>query len=165
VKIYCKFSISDMIESQGSFTTRVKPIFDKPSSSLKSDIFVVMPFKQEMRPVYEGHIRNVCQSMDLSSTRASDFFGANEIMHDIWSAIFLCRCVIADCTDRNPNVFYEMGIAHTLGRPVILITQREQDVPFDIRHIRFIKYNYTPRGMKELESDLKSMLLTQLGSA
>jgi hypothetical protein len=55
-----------------------------------------------------------------------------------------------------------MGIAHTLGKPVVLITQREEDVPFDIRHIRFNKYEYTPRGMKELESFLKSMLVAEL---
>jgi hypothetical protein len=46
------------------------------------------------------------------------------------------RVVICDCTGRNPNVFYEIGIAHTLGREVILITQNPEDIPFDLRHLR-----------------------------
>ena len=84
-------------------------------------------------------------------------------MGDIWSAIFLAYCIIADCTGRNPNVFYEMGIAHTIGKRIILITQDEEDVPFDIRAIRFIKYEFTPRGMKQLERKLTATLL-KLGS-
>lgn len=49
-----------------------------------------------------------------------------------------------------------MGIAHVIGKPVILIAQKEEDVPFDIGHLRYIKYNYTPRGMQEFEKNLKS---------
>lgn len=79
-------------------------------------------------------------------------------MHDIWSAIFLADWIIADCTGRNPNVFYEIGIAHTVGKRVILITQDEKDVPFDVRHIRYFNYTFTPRGMKKLEESLTSTL-------
>jgi hypothetical protein len=151
-----------MLALRDSYLTKVRPIFGKPKASLKSDVFVLMPFEPAMMPVYEDHIKSVCKSMGISCKRADDFFGASEIIQDIWSAISLCRCVIADCTGRNPNVFYEIGIAHTLGKPVILITQREEDVPFDIRHIRFLKYVYNPRGMKKLESTLESMLTTEL---
>ena len=156
------FSVSDLLKLEGSYATKVSPIFGEPDASLKADIFVLMPFKPPMSPVYEDHIKHVCQLAGLSCKRADDFFGASQIIHDVWSAIFSCRCIVADCTDRNPNVFYEIGIAHTLGKPVVLITQREEDVPFDIRHMRFIKYDYTPRGMKDFESNLKSMLLTEL---
>jgi hypothetical protein len=41
-------------------------------------------------------------------------------MWDVWNSIYSSSIIIADCTGRNPNVFYELGIAHTLGKPVIL---------------------------------------------
>jgi len=70
--------------------------------------------------------------------------------------------VIADCTGRNPNVFYEIGLAHASGKPVILITQNSDDVPFDIRHLRYIQYDYTPRGMRVFEKRLVDTLKTEV---
>ena len=61
-------------------------------------------------------------------------------------------------TDRNPNVFYETGVAHTVGKEVILITQSMNDVPFDLKHLRCIVYDYTPRGIQFLESNLKNTI-------
>ena len=66
--------------------------------------------------------------------------------------------MIADCTGRDPNVFYEIGVAHTVGKPVVLITQSADDVPFDLRAIRFIEYQYTPPGMRVFEERLKITL-------
>ncbi|KKK66434.1 hypothetical protein LCGC14_2964150, partial [marine sediment metagenome] len=70
-------------------------------------------------------------------------FTAGDIMADIWSAIYHSRLVVADCTNRNANVFYEIGLAHAIGRPVILTTQKLKDVPFDLRQIRCIEYEFT----------------------
>lgn len=66
--------------------------------------------------------------------------------------------VIADCTGRNANVFYELGLAHPLGKPVILLTQSEKDVPTDVIHIRYITYAPTVRGFAKLESNLRRTL-------
>ena len=62
--------------------------------------------------------------------------------------------VVCDCSDRNPNVFYEIGIAHTLGREVVLLAQKEADVPFDLRHLRYVQYHNNPDGRKALRDDL-----------
>jgi hypothetical protein len=75
-------------------------------------------------------------------------------MEDIWSGICHARLAIADCTGRNPNVFYEIGIAHTLDKNTILIAQSVDDVPFDLRHRRVLVYQFTPRGMAKFEKDL-----------
>jgi hypothetical protein len=85
-------------------------------------------------------------------------------MQDIWNAIAASKIIIADCTGKNPNVFYEIGIAHTLGRPVILITQNPEDVPFDVRHFRYIRYELTPRGMKAFEKTLEATLANELAT-
>jgi len=66
--------------------------------------------------------------------------------------------IVADCTGKNPNVFYELGIAHTLGKPVIIITQSARRYPFDIKHIRYIQYEYTPGGLKSFEKKLAEFL-------
>ena len=81
-------------------------------------------------------------------------------MEEIWSAIALSEIVIADCTGRNPNVFYEIGLAHAIGVPVILITRSSDDVPFDLRQRRYIHYEFTPRGMKAFEEALKKTIET-----
>jgi hypothetical protein len=125
----------------------VAPFFGKPDRDtiLKSNVFTLMPFIAELKPIYDDHIKVICNKLGLSCQRADDLIRVGQIMKDVWSAIFLADWRIADCTGRNPNVFYEMGIAHTLGKQVILITQNEDDVPFDIRHIRYLKYEFTPR--------------------
>jgi hypothetical protein len=55
-------------------------------------------------------------------------------------------------------VFYETGIAHTVGKEVILITQTIDDVPFDLRHLRCIVYEYTPKGIQLLETNLTNTI-------
>jgi hypothetical protein len=122
------------------------------------DLFVLMPFAPELKPIFDDHILNVAQSLGLRAVRADDLFTTGSVVFDIWRSIISSRVIVADCTGRNPNVFYELGMAHTIGKPVILITQDSNDVPFDIRHLRHIAYDYTPRGMKILEEQLKKTL-------
>lgn len=133
----------------------VEPIFGLPDKIDQLDVFVLMPFKEDMRPVYEDHIKPTCAELKLSVRRADDFFTAHSVVRDVWAAIASARLIVADCTDRNPNVFYEIGLAHAIGQPTVLLTQHAEDVPFDLRHLRYISYQLTPRGMKEFEATFK----------
>ena len=144
----------------------VRPYFGKPAGlNTALDVFVLMSFEPELRPVYEDHVRNVANSLNLVAKRADDFFDAHHVMSDVWEAINSARVIVADCTGRNPNVFYEIGVAHTLGRTVILITQNDSDVPFDLQAIRYIQYEYTPRGMMLFEKALAQTLAAELHAA
>lgn len=139
----------------------ISPIFGVPQESLKNfwaDIFMIMPFRDELNPVYTDHILKVVNTLGLSCERGDDFFSSQSIIDEIWAAICFSKLCIADCTGRNPNVFYELGMAHTVGKTVILITQSIEDIPFDIRHRRSIIYEYTPRGMEKFESTLRKTL-------
>jgi hypothetical protein len=141
-------------------------VFGTPSPKYSYDVFMLMPFAPELKPVYDNHIRKIINGFNLSIARADDFFSQNAIMEEIWSAIAFAKILIADCTNKNPNVFYEIGLAHAIGKPVILITQNPDDVPFDIRHRRYIQYAYTPPGMEKFEKDLSatvSEILKDLG--
>jgi DNA-binding transcriptional ArsR family regulator len=135
----------------------VEPFFGRPDTVLGGgtlDLFVLMPFLDDLKPVYEDHIKAVAKKLKLSIKRGDDFFTSHHVMKDIWEAICGARFIIADCTGRNPNVFYEIGMAHTAGKEVILITQNAEDVPFDLRQLRYIQFKYTPPGMKEFEKKL-----------
>jgi hypothetical protein len=147
--------------ARGVRMMQLRPSSDK-NEFAKLDGFVLMPFASEMKPVYDDHIRAVADRMRLRVARADDFFGTTPIMGDVWTAINGCKFAIADCTGRNPNVFYELGIAHTLGKPVVLMTQNMDDVPFDLQQFRVIVYEFTPRGMKALEMQLERTIASIL---
>jgi len=154
-------SIKELSERDPQNSVVFRPFFGKPvelPTIEASVIFVLMPFRAELEPIYSDHIKIVAKKLKLTVKRGDDFFSAHDIMRDIWNGICNAKVIIADCTDRNPNVFYEIGIAHTVGKPVILITQNSEDVPFDLRSIRFIKYEYTPRGMKAFEKLLQQTI-------
>jgi hypothetical protein len=156
-------SLTELTQRQSDAMT-VAPLFGIPDGSLPgSDIFVVMPFTNDLLPVYVDHILRVAGKLGLSVARADDFYTTHEIVYDVWHGIAASKLVIADCTGRNPNVFYEIGIAHTIGKPVILITQNLDDIPFDLRHRRVIEYKYTPPGMKKFEQLLRHTIDFALG--
>lgn len=158
-------SLSELAEDQRGSSIRVRPIFGArwPSRDENAtDVFVLMPFDPQFAPVFQDHILKICTDLCLDCKRADNIFGSADIISDVWALINNSKLLIADCTTRNPNVFYELGIAHTLGKNVIIITQNTDDIPFDIRHIRYIKYDFTPRGMIEFEETLKKYVVASV---
>ena len=125
-------------------------------------VSAMMPFDAAFSEVYES-IRFAAESAGLRCRRADDIWEHAAIIQDVVSLIDHSRIVICDCSSRNPNVFYEAGIAHTLGREVILITQSEHDIPFDLRHLRYIKYLHNAEGRTALTNSLLARMQTILG--
>jgi hypothetical protein len=118
-----KFSLADLARTDPTNRIMASPLFRRQIEKKSSpDIFVLMPFAQELSVVYEDHLKKVADKLKLTIARADDFFTAEEIMPEVWAAICESRLLVADCTGRNPNVFYEIGPAHALGQCVILIT-------------------------------------------
>lgn len=125
-------------------------------------VSVMMPFRESFDRVYEALQRGATNA-GMRCVRADDMWVNTSIIQDIVSLIERSRVVISDCTNKNPNVFYETGIAHTLGRDVILITQAEEDVPFDLRHQRYIKYLNNGEGLIALADKITQRLEILLG--
>lgn len=123
----------------------------------KDTISVMMPFDSGFTPVYEA-IKAAAEPLRFKCYRADDLWLHHHVMQSIVSLICKSAIVIADCSTRNPNVFYEAGIAHSLGRDVILIAQRIEDVPFDLRHIYIITYLPNAQGLTELTAKLKDRI-------
>lgn len=138
-------------------------VFGRPSegSQFQGDIFMIMPFKPEFNSIYTDIIRPMAAEHNLKITRGDEFTSVTGvIMTEVWSALNNCKFVIAEITGGNDNVFYELGIAHTLNKPAILITQAQKpdDVPFDIRHLRYIQYENTVSGGVKLRKALKTAI-------
>jgi hypothetical protein len=122
-------------------------------------VSVMMPFAANFTPVFNA-ISDACKAAGLGCEKADDIWESSEIIQDIFSLIYRSKVVVCDFTGRNPNVFYETGIAHTLGRSVIPIAQHESDVPFDLRHHRFILYLNNNEGLKALTRKVLGRLRT-----
>jgi len=122
----------------------------------------MMPFDAGFNPVYDS-IRQAADNAGLRCRRADDIWENAAIIQDVVALIDRSRVVVCDCSGRNPNVFYEVGIAHTLGREVILIAQSEHDVPFDLRHLRYIRYLDNAEGRAVLTEALQARMQTILG--
>lgn len=120
-------------------------------------ISIMMPFSAEFNPIYKA-LQKATTSIGFSCVRADDIWEHHTIIQDIVNIIARARVVICDCSGKNPNVFYEAGIAHAIGKEVILITQSEQDIPFDLRHLRYIHYLPNNEGLKKLSMSLQAKL-------
>jgi hypothetical protein len=123
---------------------------------------VMMPFHAGFNAVFDS-IRQASEAVGLRCRRADDIWENAAIIQDVVSLIDRSRVVICDCTGRNPNVFYEAGIAHTLGRDVILVSQSDHDIPFDLRHLRYVRYHDNTEGRAALAQALISRMQTILG--
>lgn len=124
---------------------------------LPQSVSVMMPFKQEYDSVYKI-IKEACSNIGFECYRADDFWNNSIIIQDIFELIYCSTIVIADFSGKNSNVLYEAGIAHTLGKDVISLTQKIEDIPFDLTHHRHIIYKNEGEELKQLRIKLESRL-------
>ena len=162
VKLYSKkgefISTSVNRKDQRRVVTFSPSVFELPQgSTVKNCVSVMMPFLKDFDNVYSA-IKNACNKTGMTFHRADDFWKNSVIIQDIFELIFRSSIVIVDFSSRNENVFYEAGIAHTLGKNVISITQSIDNIPFDLRHHRHIIYLNNGEGLKELEQKLMDRL-------
>jgi hypothetical protein len=137
----------------------VAPIFGRPHQPQdKIDIFVLMPFNAKMKTVYTNHIKKLGEQLELTVWRADEIFSPRPFMEKVWEGICAAQLILADCTEKNANVFYEIGMAHTVGKKVVLITRSDRDIPSDIKHFDYIPYIYDPEGVDAFIEKLRTFL-------
>lgn len=103
--------------------------------NVKPFCFVLMPFNEELDDIYELGIKQSCLEAGAYCERVDEqIFEGSSILERIYNQISEADIIIADLTDRNPNVFYEVGYAHALQKPTILLTKSAGDIPFDLKH-------------------------------
>jgi hypothetical protein len=166
VKIINQIGTTRQEREKAHGTVLAKPIFGLPheDGQYQCDAFMIMPFSPQFQSIYQDYIKPVIESCSLRISRADDFFTNKTIIEDLWSALARARLIIADCTGRNANVFYELGIAHTLGKPTILLAQTLSDLPFDIQGRRAIVYEDRSQGLKLLQGRLREAVVALLAA-
>lgn len=128
----------------------------KPNPNL---ISIMMPFDSALRDVYEA-IKSAAKIVNFQCKRVDDLWDDSTIVQDIFSLIYESYIVVCDFTGKNANVFYEAGIAHTLGKHVVPITQNSNDIPFDLQHHRYIHYLNNNEGLGVLQRELSQRFQT-----
>lgn len=129
-------------------------VFEVPEGGVESDLIaIMMPFAPQFGNVFAA-IQSAASNAGFRCLRAKDIWQHTEVIQDVFSLIFKAHIVVCDFTDKNANVFYEAGIAHTLGKHVVPITQSAHDIPFDLQHHRYCSYLNNGEGLKALTSEL-----------
>lgn len=119
-------------------------------------VFCLMPFHPNYNKVYNSIMR-ATNNARFKCHRGDENYSAGEILRHSVELILKSQIVIAVLDGRNSNVFYELGIAHSVGKPVILIAEEKSEIPFDLNSNRFIFYNSSIELENKLEKALKSI--------
>jgi hypothetical protein len=117
-------------------------------------VFVLTPFNDNF---YEDFltVKDVCSTFGFKCVRGDEEFFKDDIFQHVLKQIVRSKFLIANINGRNSNVLYELGIAHALNKPVILISKSPNELPIDIKSRKFLIYkDYT-----ELRELLRNELL------
>jgi|GEM_PF-734095 len=135
---------------------------DENSTVPKPFVFVLMPFDERFNDIYKFGIKGAADDVDAYAERLDDQIFTEGILDRVFNQISKADVVVADMTGRNPNVFYEVGYAHALGKIVILLTQDSGDIPFDLKHRQHTVYG---GKIDLLRSELSSKLQWAIGES
>ncbi len=128
--------------------------------------FIVMQFSSPYNEVYLHVIKDVCEEFKVDAIRADEIYGPGIIIKDVIDRIAQSQVVIADISPTNPNVYFEVGYALALGKPIILLAQRrtsDAPLPFDLSAFRVLFYDDSIGGKPKLEAGLSNHLREILG--
>jgi hypothetical protein len=144
----------------GLFTMTDRPVLfrDFEVSRRQPTAFVAMQFGEPYDSLYRSAIRPKAHALGFDVTRIDEVNRPGIIFQDIQKKIEDAKVVIAEITAPNQNVFYEVGYAHALNKPTILLAQRGKDLPFDIRSYRVIFYDDSIGGKPLVEKTLREHL-------
>lgn len=122
----------------------------------KAKAFVIMEYSQKYNDLYTEVIKPVCKNDNIESIRADESKKTGLILNDIIKRIYEAKFIIAEITPRNPNVFFEIGFAMAIGKPVIFVADinNEENLPFDVSGFRVLFYENSISGKRKIEEEL-----------
>ena len=123
------------------------------STSPKPFAFVLMPFSKGFDDAFDLAIRPACEAAGAYAERVDKQIFTGSILERVYNQIAKADLVVADMSERNPNVFYEVGYAHALGKTTLLLTRNAEDIPFDLKHYSHIVY--AADGLTDLRRELE----------
>ena len=125
--------------------------------------FVVTKFATPYTEVYLNVIKAVCAKFGLTAIRADEIYGPGVVLQDIIEQVVTSQLVIADISEPNANVYFEVGYALAANTPIILLATRGTSLPFDVAGFRVLFYEDSIGGKARLEEGLKKHLTALLG--
>lgn len=134
--------------------------------STQPTAFVVMQFSQPYNELHSEVIVPVCNELGIKTVRADEMLGPGLIIQDVITSLIESSIIIAEITPKNPNVFFEVGYAFALKKPMVFIAKRGETLPFDISGFRTLFYEDSIAGKARIEHELRSNLraiLAQVG--
>ncbi len=121
--------------------------------------FVMMPYGEWNDLYYKEIYVPAIKEAGFEPVRADELFSSGTVVEQIWEQIDKSKVLLADLTGKNPNVFYELGLAHADRKPVIFTSGVLEDVPFDLRHLRVIIYEVRePNWNIKLKTNITAFL-------
>jgi len=163
--LYCELNINPItfpitfrITSKGKIQ-----LYDIEVEKVSPKLFVVMQFTEDYNTLYKDVIIPISKQVGFEVIRADEFYSSTPILSDIIKSIKEASVIIADITPDNPNVFYEIGYAHAINKPTILICDKKREkLPFDISSFRTLFYENSISGKSKIEANLRKFLETIL---
>lgn len=123
--------------------------------------FVIMPFREEEFPqkIYTQVIKPLIENdFKISCYRVDEDCLPDRIDNKIYSYLLRATFVIAEVTSRNPNVFYELGLAHMLEKDCVILTKKPvSETPFDINRVRAEYYDSDDRLIEILKKSISAL--------
>lgn len=140
--------------------SKIDPIFKGKNIAIDEELcLILIPEDIKNTPIYNNYIKSTVLESGLTPLTVSDIIKNNNIMDSIWEYINKSNIIIADITGKNSNIYFELGLTLSIGKPTIILTQNIEDVIFDINDISVIEYNVNKDGLKKLKKDLEDELL------
>lgn len=135
-------------------------ISDFSVHTIKPKAFIVMQFSEEFNKLYQEVIKPICEEFGYECERADEFYTSTPIIADIVKSLVESSIIIAEITPDNPNVFYELGYAHAINKPTILLCDKNKrtKLPFDISSFRTLFYEDSISGKTAIETNLRRYL-------
>jgi len=156
-KLDKKLDLGEKTSSKNRFLESVG-IHELPKKGRNRNVFVLTPFHPRYEKTYDL-ISSVCSKVGLKCRRGDEQFIRGGVLSHILKELTSASIVIANIDGRNPNVYYELGIAHALDKDVILISSSVEDVPFDLKSQRLIVWKNPDDLEKQLNTTLTKILV------
>lgn len=127
--------------------------------------FVLMPFHGEFDDIYHLGIKETARSLGIIAERVDEQIFTEGMLDRIYRQIEVSDIVIADMSEQNPNVFYEVGYAHGKEKLCILLTKDAKDIPFDLKHYRHVVYDGSISKLRESLTEELAWAKSQIETA
>ena len=137
----------------------------KPEQIKRGTGLFVMPAIESIDTVYHFAVRSAFRKNEIDAAQAVAVFDTDSLLADVWKYLSTIEVIVVELTTLQPELMYVLGMCHGMGRCPILIVQKGEGVPFNLRALRCIEYEPTREGLFELRENLTRAVRTFLSAS